>query len=201
MKIGPKYKIARRLGASVFDKTQTQKFALAQERKAPKKRGRGATEFGKQLIEKQKVRLTYALSEKQFSNYVQAAMLAKGMTPIASLHEQIETRLDNIVYRLHLAPSRRAARQMVSHGHIIVNGTKTTIPSRHITLTDKIAIREGSKSITPFANFAEGFSERPLGSWLSWDPKTMEGGMKVLPTMESAEVAGDLASVLSFYSR
>lgn len=203
MKIGPKYKLAKRLGPSIFEKTQTQKFAIAQERSAPKRTGgrRGQTEFGKQLLEKQKVRITYGLSESQFGAYVRNAMAAHGVNPAEVLHQQLEMRLDNIVYRLGLAPTRRAARQMVSHGHITVNGKKSTIPSQAIKLGDRIAVREGSKNRAYFDNFAEKFMERPLPSWLSWDPKAMTGGLQAPPTMESADVAGDLAMVLSFYSR
>ena len=204
MKIGPKYKIAKRLGASVFEKTQTQKFAIAEERAARNKKGRrgNQTEFGKQLLEKQKVRMTYGLSEKQFSNYVATATSTHGAPPAETLHRLLEMRLDNIVYRLGLAPTRRAARQMVSHGHITVNGVKTTIPSRAMRVGDRIAVREGSKGAVLFENFAEKFNERPtLSSWLSWDAKKMEGGMQEVPTEEAASPAGDLIAVLSFYSR
>lgn len=204
MKIGPKYKIAKRLGASVFEKTQTQKFAIAEERAARNKRGRRGqqTEFGKQLLEKQKVRMTYGLSEKQFSNYVAQATATTGAPPAETLHRLLELRLDNVVYRLGLAPTRRAARQMVSHGHLTVNGVKTTIPSRAMRVGDRIAVREGSKSAVLFENFAEKFMARPtLSPWLSWNPKTMEGGIQEVPTEEAASPAGDLVAVLSFYSR
>ncbi|MBU0749999.1 30S ribosomal protein S4 [Patescibacteria group bacterium] len=202
MKIGPKYKIAKRLGASVFEKTQTAKFALAQERGGKtKRRGRGPTEFGKQLLEKQKVRITYGLSEKQFSGYVREAMSSHGAVPADVLHKLLEIRLDNVVYRLGLASTRRAARQMASHGHIMVNGRKTTIPSRRMTVNDKISIREGSRSSVLFEGFAERFAERTLPSWLTWNAKTMEGGLQEMPTTAANDAAGDLSSVLSFYSR
>lgn len=202
MKVGPKYKIAKRLGPSVFEKTQTQKFALAQERSAKnKKRSRGPTEYGKQLLEKQKVRMTYGLLERQFGRYVREAMDTHGANPAEVLHTTLELRLDNVIYRLGLAPTRRAARQMVSHGHITINGVKTTIPSRMIRIGDRIAVREGSKSRVLFENFNEKFIERPLPAWLSWNPKAMEGGVQALPTMEAADPAGDLVAVLSFYSR
>lgn len=204
MKTLSKYKIAKRLGASVFEKTQSQKFAISAERSAKNKkrgRGRGASEFGKQLLEKQKVRFTYGLSERQFSNYIKEAMNAKDVTPAELLHRVLEMRLDNIVYRIGLAPTRRAARQMVSHGHITINGIKTTIPSRAMRIGERIAIREGSKNATLFASFAEKFMERPLPAWLTWNPKAMEGGVQSLPTKEAADPAGDLVAVLSFYSR
>ncbi len=203
MKIGPKYKIAKRLGASVFEKTQSQKFALAAERsqKNNKKRPPRQSEFGKQLLEKQKVRITYGLAEKQFANYVKRAMEEHGSNPAELLHSYLETRLDSIVYRLGLAKTRRAARQMVSHGHITVNGVKSTIPSREIFVGDKIAIRDGSKASVMFEGFADRFAERPLPSWLVWDVKEMAGGISTTPNQASASAAGDLGAVLSFYSR
>ncbi len=203
MKIGPKYKIAKRLGASVFEKTMTAKFALAQERSVKtKKRGRGFTEYGKQLLEKQKVRMTYGISERQFANYVAEAMESKTLPPVEMLHRLLELRLDNVIYRLGLAPTRRAARQMVSHGHITIDGVKTTIPSRRVHIGDRIAVREGSKSAGTFVGFAEKFMERPsLPAWLSWNPKTMEGSMTDMPGDRGQDTAGDLVSVMSFYSR
>jgi small subunit ribosomal protein S4 len=203
MKTGPKYKIARRLGPTVFEKTQSQKFAISAEKKAGNKKGRprGASEFGKQLLEKQKVRMTYGLSEKQFANYVNAAMEEHGANPSESLHRMLELRLDSIVYRLGLAKTRRFARQMVSHGHITVNGKKTTIPSQRIHAGDVVAVRDGSKSSAMYEGFAERFAERPLASWLKWDAKDMKGGVQDMPSMASADPAGDLGAVLSFYSR
>jgi small subunit ribosomal protein S4 len=204
MKTVSKYKLAKRLGPSIFEKTQSQKFALSAERSAKNKRGgrgRGASEFGKQLLEKQKVRVTYGLSERQFSNYVEAAMSAKGKSPVEALHESLELRLDNVVYRIGLAPTRRAARQMVSHGHITVDGVKTTIPSRRVYPGEVLAVRDGSKDAGLYASFADKFAERPLPSWLSFDAKAMKGGVVALPTAESAGPAGDLVTVISFYSR
>lgn len=205
MKIGPKYKIAKRLGPSVFEKTQTQKFAIAAERSARNKsRGRGPTEYGRQLLEKQKVRLTYGLSEKQFSAYVAQAMKTHAtaeITPADVLHRLLELRLDNVVYRLGFAPSRRAARQMVSHGHITVGGRKTTIPSRQVHVGDVLGVREGSRTLPLFESYAARFAEMSLPQWLSWDIKKMQGGVSGMPSTESALPAGDLISVLSFYSR
>ena len=186
----------------MFEKTQTQKFAIAQERGAKtRKRGRGPTEYGKQLLEKQKVRITYGLPERQFGRYVREAMATHGANPADVLHATLEMRLDNVVYRLGLASTRRAARQMVSHGHITINGRKTTIPSRMVHIGERIAVREGSKGRALFEGFNEKFMERPLASWLSWNPKSMEGGVLQVPTAAAADPAGDLVAVLSFYSR
>ena len=100
-----------------------------------------------------------------------------------------------------LTSTRRAARQMVAHGHITVNGKKIRVPSHQVGLTDRIAVREGSKNHAAFIGFSERFAERPLPSWLAWNPQSMEGGITTQPTAESADPAGDLAAVLSFYTR
>lgn len=203
MKTGPRYKIAKRLGATVFEKAQTQKFALSAERSAKnKRRGRGRqSEYGKQMLEKQKVRMTYGLPERQFHNYVRKALAAHSAQPSDRLHELLELRLDNVVWRLGLASTRRGARQMVAHGHIMVNGKKTRIPSCSLSVGDVIGVREGSKAHGVLVGFSERFADRTLPSWLSWNPTTMEGGVKERPTSASADVAGDLVSVLSFYTR
>src|SRR3989344_9636802 len=114
MIIGPKYKICKRLGASVFEKCQTQKFQLAEANKPRKQsRGkRGGSDFGAQLLEKQKARFTYGLSESQFSRYVHEAMERKGKDSALGLLARLESRLDNVIYRSGFVKTRRAARQM-----------------------------------------------------------------------------------------
>lgn len=203
MKTGPRYKIAKRLGTSVFEKAQTQKFALSAERSAKNKhRGRGRqSEYGKQMLEKQKVRVTYGIAERQFRNYVRKALDVHSAQPSDRLHELLEMRLDNVVWRLGLASTRRAARQMVAHGHVLVDGHKTRIPSRALSVGDTIAVRAGSKEHGALVGFAEKFNERPLPSWLSWDVKGMQGSVIERPTVASADPAGDLSAVLSFYTR
>ena len=204
MKTGPRYKIAKRLGVTVFEKAQTQKFAVSAERSAKnKRRGRGRqSEYGKQMLEKQKVRVTYGMPERQFRNYVRKALSTVHSTkPSERLHELLEMRLDNVVWRLGLAATRRAARQMVAHGHIQVNGKKTRVPSHALQVNDQIAVRQGSKEHGVVVGFAERFAERPLPSWISWSAKTMEGAVTERPTAASADPAGDLVSVLSFYTR
>ncbi|HCR52307.1 TPA: 30S ribosomal protein S4 [Candidatus Kaiserbacteria bacterium] len=204
MKTGPRYKIAKRLGASVFEKAQTQKFALSADRSAKnKRRSRGRqSEYGKQMLEKQKVRMTYGLPERQFRNYVRKSLAAAHtVQPTERLHELLELRLDNVVWRLGLAPTRRAARQMVAHGHVMVGGKKTRVPSHMLSVGDTVSIREGSKKHGVLVGFAERFAERPLPSWLLWNPSSMEGKVKERPTAASADPAGDLVAVLSFYTR
>jgi len=204
MKTGPRYKIAKRLGATVFEKAQTQKFALSADRSAKnKKRSRGRqSEYGKQMLEKQKVRITYGLPEKQFRNYVRKSLAeVHNVQPSERLHELLEMRLDNVVWRLGLSPTRRGARQMVAHGHVTVNGKKSRVPSQALSVGETIAVREGSKEHGVLVGFNERFLERPLPSWLVWDPKKMEGKVRELPTSASADTAGDLVAVLSFYTR
>jgi small subunit ribosomal protein S4 len=198
---GPRYKIAKRLGASVFEKAQTQKFALSADRSLKnKKRGR-QSEYGKQMLEKQKVRVTYGLSEKQFRNYVNKALAEHSAKPTERLHELLELRLDNVIWRLGLAKTRRGARQMVSHGHLTVAGKKSRVPSQSLRVGDRLAVREGSKEHGVLVGFSERFAERPLPSWLSWNADKMEGEIKAAPTLASSEPAGDLVMVLSFYTR
>lgn len=203
MKTGPRYKIAKRLGATVFEKAQTQKFAISADRSAKNKlRSRGRqSEYGKQMLEKQKVRVTYGLPERQFRNYVRKALAAKSAKPAGRLHELLELRLDNAVWRLGLAKTRRAARQMVAHGHVTVAGRKTRIPSYALGVGDRIGVRDGSKEHGALAGFAERFAENKPPSWLEWNPKAMEGSVVERPPAASSGAAGDLAAVLSFYTR
>lgn len=209
MKTGPRYKIAKRLGATVFEKAQTQKFAISADRSAKNKlRSRGRqSEYGKQMLEKQKVRVTYGMPERQFRNYVRKALAsdggrsASGGKPADRLHELLELRLDNAVWRLGLAKTRRAARQMVAHGHVTVAGRKTRIPSYALSVGDRIGVRDGSKEHGALAGFAERFAENKPPSWLEWNPKAMEGSVVERPPAASSGAAGDLAAVLSFYTR
>ena len=203
MKTGPRFKVAKRLGASVFEKAQSQKFALSEARSSKNKRGGrgGLSEYGKQMLEKQKVRVTYGIPERQFRNYVRKALEKGSGTPLERLHAILELRLDNVAYRLGLAPTRRAARQMVAHGHLQVNGKTVRVPSHQVLRGDRIGVREGSKSHGVLVGFNERFGNRTLPSWLSWNPSQMEGGVSEVPTASSAEPAGDLSAVLSFYTR
>lgn len=202
MKIGPRYKIARRLGGAVFDKTQTQKFMLSEGKKAKAKKGgrrKQMSEYGSQLLEKQRIRFTYGITEKQFSNYVKEAIAAKGVSSADALHDLLEVRLDNVVYRLGLAPSRQASRQMVSHGHFLVNGKKTTVLSYRLKEGDKISVREGSKKTALFNDLAKRLDSHQASNWISFDAGKMEGVVKGRPTKEGAIL--DFARVLEFYSR
>ena len=202
MIIGPKFKIAKRLGAPIFEKTQTQKFALSEARGGKRqKRPRGMmSDYKRQLIEKQKMRFTYGVSEKQLRRYVNEAV-SKSHQPISLLVGRLESRLDNVVYRLGLAKTRQFARQMVSHGHIMVNGKKITVPSHKVALGNTISVREGSKNSGLFTTLPEDHESAGVPNWLAFDLKKLTGEMKAEPAYEPSETLFDPQQVLEYYSR
>jgi len=198
----PKFKICRRLGPGVYDKCQTTKFSTSGGGRAGVmggKRPKALTEYGTQLIEKQKIRFSYGITERQLSNYVKKASATKGAGTTDKFYEELESRLDNVIYRLGLANSRRAARQMVSHGHFIVNDHKVTIPSYGLKTGDIIKIREGSKVKKLFEGLADRLKDYKSPAWATFDVVKMEG--KVLGKPKNIETFLDLNAVLEFYSR
>jgi small subunit ribosomal protein S4 len=200
MIIGPKYKLARRLGAPVFEKTQTQKFNLSKERKTTKF-SRPKSAYGAQLNEKQKARLTYGISEKQFKNYVKKILARKSNDPQGELFEALERRLDNVVYRAGFARTRREARQLVSHGHIIVNDKKVNIPSFVVTKDDQVMVKKGSDNRGVLANFDDRFKDITLPIWFSFDKQAKGIKMIGVPKSNQGELMFDLASIIEYYRR
>lgn len=195
-----KFKIAKRLGAGIFEQTQSQKFALSEARsKKKERRGRGGSDYGRQLLEKQKVRFTYGLNERQLSNYAEKAFEAA--EPSKALNAALETRIDSAIYRAGFAPTRRAARQMVSHGHIKINGTRTTVPSHHLKKGDVIEVREGSKPSVLFAALAEKENMKAAPSWLTVDISALKAEVVAEPQFSNIEGGLDYATVFEFYSR
>ncbi|MBI4087942.1 30S ribosomal protein S4 [Candidatus Kaiserbacteria bacterium] len=195
------YKIAKRLGAAIFEKTQSQKFALSEAR-VRKPRGRGASDYGRQLLEKQRVRYTYGLSERQLSNYAKEAF--KKNEPAATLHRELEMRADSVVYRAGFASTRRSARQIVSHGHITVNGKRITTPSYRLRTGDVIAVREGSRTSTLFAAISEAKEEggsRAIPSWITVDLNLLRAEIAGEPMYNPIEGSLDYPTVFEFYSR
>ena len=200
---GPKYKIARRLGAPVFEKTQTQKLVLRESnRKLSKssKKPKAKSDFGNRLNEKQKARMVYGVNERQFSNYVKKAIATKGNSTDLLLRA-LESRLDNVAFRLGLANTRIFGRQMVSHGHLLVNGTKITIPSYTVSLGDKITIRNGSKAKPIFAKLNERLATTTTPAWIKADLTKHEWEIVGAPKLTQTDVMFDVASVFEFYSR
>ncbi len=202
--IKSKFKIAKRLGAAIFEKTQSQKFALSEARSAAHKKtrgGRGGSDYGRQLLEKQRVRFTYGLSERQLSNYAEVAYTEAD--PSASLHKALEMRADSVVYRAGFAPTRRAARQAVSHGHIMINGKRTTAPSHRVRTGDVITIRESSRTSPLFTQLAERKEQgtRAIPQWLTVDLSLLKAEVTGEPVYSPVETGLDYPTVFEFYSR
>ncbi|MBI2610405.1 30S ribosomal protein S4 [Candidatus Kaiserbacteria bacterium] len=198
--IKSKYKIAKRLGPAIFEQTQTQKFALSDARaKKSRPRRRGASDYGRQLLEKQRVRYTYGITESQLANYVKKAYTTAD--PSTSLHKMLEMRADSIVYRAALAPTRRAARQLVSHGHILVGSVRITTPSYRLNKGDTLSVREGSRRGPLFAVQSEEGETRQVPQWLSVDRETLSIKVTGEPLYGPAETTLDYKTVFEFYSR
>ncbi len=202
MQIGPRYKKARYLGATVFRKTQTQKYAMRSQKKVKKTRGGrgGKSEYGLQMMEKQKARYSYGVSGGQFTNYVKQALKSAGDNS-KNLLRILEGRLDNCVLRAGFAPSRSAARQMVSHGHILVNGKRVTVPSYSVKVGDKITIREGSKNKGIFSKLDEELKNAATPAWLVIDGGKKEISIAAEPSVDMSELLFDVRAVLEFYTR
>lgn len=202
MKAVKKYKIGRRLGAGVFEKCQTAKFVASEARhlkNSKKKKPKVLSGYALQFIEKQKVRFMYGISERQFTNYINEAVSKKGILSTDHLYELLETRLDNVVYRLGIASTRRLARQMVSHGHIVLNNKKNTVASARVSVGDSISVREGSKKSPLFANIAERLKDYNCPNWLTFNVDSLVGKVQGKP--KNTEGFIDLNTVLEFYSR
>lgn len=201
MKIGPKYKIARRLGAPVFEKTQTQKFALSLERKTKKSFSKMKSEFGLQLNEKQKARMVYVVAEKQFKNYVKAALEKKSTNPSEALFQALEFRLDSVAYRSGFAPTRLGGRQMASHGHLAVNGRRVTNPSIKVRVGDIISINKRSEGKPLFNALDQRLKDITIPAWIKFDHAKKVAEIIAKPTYVKTENVFDLNTVIEYYSR
>lgn len=202
MRIGPKYKIARRLDAPIFEKTQTPKYALSlarKERSDKKGRHKPKSEFGRELIEKQKARFSYGISEKQFRNY--AIKAARSPDPVQKLFGFLERRLDNVVYRGGLAKTRAQARQTVNHGHIMVNNARVTIPSALLSEGDITSLRAGSADGPLFGGVKERMQTVAVPAWLKSDPESRQVTVIGQPAYAPRENVFDLGTVIEFYNR
>ena len=175
---GPQSKIARRFGEPIFGPDK----ALERRNYGPGQHGNNRrakkSEYAGQLAEKQKAKYTYGILERQFSNLFKEASRRKGITGEILL-QLCEARLDNIVYRLGIAPTRRAARQLVTHRHITVNGEVMNIPSYSVNLGDDIAVREKSKSLEVVTSSLANTGERC--EYVQWNPDTMTGQLAAIP--------------------
>ena len=180
--IGPKSKIARKFGEAIYgaDKVLEKRNYPPGQHGLMRKRKK-VSEYGTQLSEKQKAKYTYGLLEKQFARTYETAARMGGITG-ENLLKLLECRLDNVVYRLGIAPTRAAARQLVSHRHITVNGSVVNIPSYSLKTGDVVAVREKSKSLEVITESLAG--KRNRYPWLEWDGATMSGRFLQKPERE-----------------
>ncbi|MBW3517612.1 MULTISPECIES: 30S ribosomal protein S4 [unclassified Flavobacterium] len=176
---GPKTKIARKFGEAIFgdDKSFEKRNYPPGQHGLAKKRGK-KSEYAIQLMEKQKAKYTYGILEKQFRGLFQKASAARGVTGEV-LIQLCESRLDNVVFRMGIAPSRRASRQIVSHRHITVNGELVNIPSYQLKPGDKVAVREKSKSLDAIERSLSNSSA--VYEWITWNNETKEGTFVSVP--------------------
>ncbi len=160
------------------------------------------SEFGQQLKAKQKVRNIYRLLEKQFKSYIKTSVASR-KEPYGTILNALEHRLDNVVFRMGLAQSRDQARQLVNHGHILVNGRKVSIPSAKVSIGDTISIREGSKKSPFFMNLVpQWLPKYDPPSWIQLDKDKMTASVRGQATPEESGIqVGDLQAIIEFYSR
>ncbi len=179
---GPKSKIARRFKDPIFGPDKAlEKRAYGPGQHGPNRRRGKQSEYAIQLGEKQKAKYTYGILERQFSNMFERASRMKGITG-ENLLQLCEARLDNTIYRLGVAPTRRGARQLVSHKHITVNGELVNIPSYSLKVGDVVSVREKSKSLEAISSSLS--SRTNSFDWLDWNPSTMEGKVVGIPSRE-----------------
>ncbi|MBQ6084429.1 MAG: 30S ribosomal protein S4 [Bacteroidales bacterium] len=196
---GPKTKIARKFGEPIYgsDKYYEKRNFPPGQHGAAKKRKK-VSEYGIQLQEKQKAKYTYGILERQFRNIFDKASKKKGITGEILL-QLIESRVDNTVYRLGIAPTRDAARQLVSHRHITVNGKVMNIPSAMLKPGDIVAVREKSKSLEVITNSVAGRSVS--FPWLEWDSATLTGKFMSYPNREDIPETINEQLIVELYSK
>lgn len=206
----PKCKLCRRAGEKLFLKAEkcfTHKCIFEKRPTTPgmadhqRKHRSSVSEYGTQLREKQKVKNTYGVGEKQFVNYIKEASSGQGINPSEKLFEVLESRLDNAVFRMGLSDSHSGARQMVSHGHIMINGRRVNIPSYQFKIGDILSIREGSKGKALFFNISEKLKKHSSPKWLAFDATKLEGKFLAKPKLDKVYMPYNLTSIIEFYSR
>lgn len=208
---GPRERIERRLGERLGlkgERSNSPKAALVRRPYAPgqhgpNKRPKKLSEFGTQLKSKQKVRHMYRLMEKPFKDYVKAALENKKDSPYVSVVRALEMRLDNVAYRMGFAQSRDQARQIVGHGHIMVNGKRAKTPSYRVRVGDKVAVRDRSRALPFFSQLMpKWFAEVATPGWVEMDKAALQGTVKGAPTAEESGIqATDLQAIIEYYSR
>lgn len=201
---GPVGKISRRLGIGITEKGQRilNKRPFPPGQHGPGARRRQVSDYGVQLLEKQKARYVYGVLERQFRRTFEKAQRFPGETG-AYLFILLERRLDNVVYRLGIATTRSQARQLVSHGHITVNGRKTNIPSYTVKVGDVVAVRPESRRRTYFKNIVDSgqLNRVKTPDWLRLNPNELSGEVVAMPRREDAEPGINELLIVEFYSR
>lgn len=206
----PVCRLCRREGEKLFLKGSrclTPKCAIERRPYPPGEHGRDAqfrrgraSDFLMQLREKQKARRIYGVYERQFSRYFRKAIRQVGLTG-ANLLVLLESRLDNVIYRLGIASSRPQARQLVSHGHIMLNGRKTDVPSALVKPGDVVSVRPQSMSRTYFKELRQEIDDRQVPDWLSLDVRALSATVKSLPAREDIDLTINEQLVVEYYSR
>lgn len=205
-----KCKLCRRAGEKLFlkgDRCGSPKCAMVRKPYAPGahgnsgSRGRGLSEYGKQLMQKQKIRRIYGISERQFRRHLEEAKKGQGVVG-DNLVAILEMRLDNVIYRLGLADSRIQARQIVGHGHLLVNGKNLDIPSASLRIGDIISVKSTKKEKNYFKDIQAILKKKESApNWLDFDSAKMEGKILSKPTKDEIGVRLDIQGVIDFYSR
>ena len=196
---GPKSKIARKFREPIFGPDKAlEKKNYPPGMHGPNKRRGKKSEYAIQLAEKQKAKYTYGILEKQFSNMFKKASAKSGISGIILL-QLCEQRLDNVVFRLGISPTRRGARQLVSHRHITVNGSIVNIPSYSSKVGDVVGVREKSKSMIIISSSLS--SENAVHEWLLWDNNSLTGEVKAIPTREQISENIKEQLIVELYSK
>ena len=203
---GASCRVCRREGEKLFlkgERCYTEKCSVTRRQYAPGQHGQSKkklSEYGVQLREKQKAKKFYGVLESQFRKYFEMAAKSKGMTG-ENLLKILETRLDNIVYRLGYARSRAEARQLVRHGHFSVNGGKVNIPSYIVKPNDQIEVREGSKGDEVFKEILESTESKVVPAWLSADHASLKGSVVAAPAREDVDLPVQEHMIVELYSK
>jgi len=204
--IGALCRICRREGEKLFlkgDRCYTEKCAVERRKYPPGQHGQGyrkLSDYGFQLREKQKVRKTYGLLERQFRRYFYDAERKKGITGEVLL-QLIESRLDNTVYRMGFAPNRRRARQLISHGHILVNGKKVNLPSYAVNEGDLVEVKESSKNIPEIVDSLSRSEHRGIPAWVEVDGVNLKGKVLRIPSRDEIQLPVQEQLIVELYSK
>ncbi len=203
---GPSCRLCRREGMKLYlkgERCYTEKCAIDRRAYAPGQHGKSrkkVSEYGLQLREKQKAKRIYGVLERQFRRYFETADKQKGVTG-ENLLRILETRLDNVVYRIGFASSRVEARQLINHGHFTVNGKKVDIASYEVRVGETIAVKDDSKKLDKFKELAEFAAEKTAPPWLEVDSEAMEARVIALPSREDIDIPIEEHLIVELYSK